>query len=438
MTTSGFAFRPMETALSGAIFAPGDKSISHRALILAAMAEGESRISGLLDGDDVFRTAVAMRALGADVERDARDWIVTGAKWRNPDRPLYFGNAGTGVRLVMGATAGAGIAASFDGDGSLRRRPMDRILDPLRQMGMEAQSGDGFLPVRMNAGMTFRAIDYTLPKPSAQIKSAIILAALGGEGTTVVREPVPCRDHTERMIPAFGGEIEIEAVEMSARRILVRGGQSLTACDLAVPGDPSSAAFAIAAALISPGSDLVVRNVMLNPSRTGFLSVLREMGAALSIENKKESGGETVGDVRVRHANLCGVTVPAERAPSMIDEYPILSVVAAFAEGETRMEGLSELRIKESDRIAAIEAGLRANGVDVESGPDWLSVRGGGVPGGGRVMTHHDHRIAMSFLILGLGAEKPVSVDDISMIATSYPGFFSDFEMLGVVAGQTG
>lgn len=422
--------------LTGAVPAPGDKSISHRALILAAMAEGESRVTGLLEGDDVLRTAAAMRALGAAVERDRGPggpvWRIAGAPWRSPERTLYFGNAGTGSRLVMGAVAGRGCAARFDGDASLRSRPMERILAPLRAMGARAESRDGRLPVAMASTARLRAIDYTLPAPSAQIKSAILLAALGAEGETVVREPEPCRDHTERMLEAFGVSLAAEAAG-AGRLIRLAGGQALRATSLAVPGDPSSAAFPVAAAILTPGAVVTVRNVLVNPLRIGFYATLREMGADIVFANEREEGGEPVADITARHSPLKGVETPPARAASMIDEYPILAVVAAFAEGETLMRGVGELRFKESDRIAACEAGLAANGVKTESGPDWLRVFGsGGAPaGGGRVCADHDHRIAMSFLVMGLAAQAAVSVDDVSMIATSFPGFFSLMGSLG-------
>jgi 3-phosphoshikimate 1-carboxyvinyltransferase len=423
-------------ALKGAAGAPGDKSISHRALILGALAGGETSVHGLLEADDVLRTAGAMRALGASVERDRTPagpvWRVSGGEWRAPARPLYFGNSGTGARLVMGAVAGARIAATFDGDGSLRSRPMSRVLDPLQLMGVEAVSENGRLPATIFAGEVLKAVDFTLPKPSAQIKSAILLAGLGAAGETVVREPEPCRDHTERMFAAFGVDIRL-APEGRGRVIRLEGGQKLAPATVRVPGDPSSAAFPVAAALIVPGSDIVVRNVLVNPLRTGFFETLQEMGADIRFENLREEGGEPVADIRARHSRLKGVEVPAARAASMIDEYPILSIVASFAGGDTLMTGIDELRVKESDRIASVEAGLRANGVKTESGPDWLRVSGtsGKVAGGGAVATHRDHRIAMSFLVMGLAANAAVAIDDASMIATSFPDFFALMRSLG-------
>lgn len=419
--------------LSGAATAPGDKSISHRAVIFGALAQGTSMIDGLLEGDDVLRTAAAMRALGAEVERAGAGWRVVGAPWRAPEKALYFGNSGTGVRLVMGAAAGAGAAASFEGDQSLRARPMGRILEPLRMMGLEARDADGRLPVSIEAARDLSAINVRLATPSAQLKSAILLAALGAKGKTRIHEPVLCRDHTERMLAAFGVALTFEDDGDGGRFIEIEGGQKLAPCDVVVPGDPSSAAFPVAAAAITPGSDVLVKNVLMNPTRAGFYETLRDMGADIGFENRREAGGEPVADLRVRHAPLSGVVVPGARAPSMIDEYPILSVVAAFASGETRMEGLEELRVKESDRIASMEAGLAAGGVDAASGPDWMRVRGNGKPpaGGARVRTNHDHRIAMSFLVMGLASKAPMEIDDASMIATSFPDFVGLMEALG-------
>ncbi len=428
--------------LSGSISAPGDKSISHRSLILAALAQGESRVRGLLEADDVLRTAAAMRALGAEVEKDrgvdgASVWRVSGATgsktpWRTPSHALYFGNSGTGVRLVMGAAAGAGVAASFDGDISLRARPMGRVLEPLRMMGVEAESHDGRLPVRIDGAAALSAVNVKLATASAQVKSAILLAALGASGKTCLHEPVLCRDHTERMLGAFGVKLAMTPDGEGGRFIEIEGGQRLRPADVTVPGDPSSAAFAIAAALVVPHSDVTVEGVLMNPLRTGLYETLREMGADIVFDNERELNGEPVADIRARHSVLHGVDVPAVRAPSMIDEYPILSIVAAYAHGETMMRGLEELRVKESDRIAAVEAGLASCGADAQSGPDWFRVRGiGKLKGGGRIATHHDHRIAMSFLVAGLASEKPVDIDDVSMIATSFPDFFERMAAIG-------
>ena len=439
---AGKAIARPSVGLAGEARAPGDKSISHRALILGAMAEGETTARGLLEGDDVLRTAAAMRALGARVERDKGDegpiWRIEGGAWRAPARPLYMGNSGTGCRLVMGAVAGRGVAARFDGDESLRSRPMGRILDPLALMGVAASSRDGKLPVALEGTQgSLRGVDYALPTPSAQIKSAILLAGLGAAGETVIREPVQCRDHTERMLEAFGAALTIEP-QGEGRTIRLAGGQSLKAAEIAVPGDPSSAAFLVAAALIAPGSDILVRDVLVNPLRAGFYETLREMGADIVFENERMQSGEPVADIRARHSALKGVETPAGRAASMIDEYPVLAMLAAFAEGETYMPGVEELRVKESDRMAATEAGLQANGVKTESGPDWLRVFGEGprgVTGGGLAETRRDHRIAMSFLVMGLGAQSPVEIDDASMIATSFPNFFTLMNDLGADIG---
>ena len=419
--------------LSGAVMAPGDKSISQRALIFGALSVGETNIGGLLESEDVLRTAAAMRALGAEVERDGEIWRITGAKWRSPEKALFFGNSGTGVRLAMGAVASTGVAASFDGDKSLRSRPMGRVLEPLRMMGVNAEDTGGRLPVRVGANDRLDAINVKLATPSAQVKSAILLAALRADGVTRIHEPVLCRDHTERMLAAFGAELKIEADGDSGRFIEIKGGGELTACDVTIPGDPSSTAFLIAAAVITPGSEIVIKNVLVNPLRAGFYETMREMGADISFENRRDQSGEPVADIRARYSIISGVEIPAARAPSMIDEYPILSVVASCANGETMMHGLEELRVKESDRLASVEAGLVACGVDVASGDEWLRIKGGGAAprGGARVKTHYDHRVAMSFLVMGGACEQPVEIDDGLTIATSFPGFFSCMKVLG-------
>jgi 3-phosphoshikimate 1-carboxyvinyltransferase len=415
--------------LAGRLRVPGDKSISHRCLMLGALAVGETVVAGLLESADVMATAAAMRALGAAVERDADGrWHIHGVGvggLLEPEAPLDFGNAGTGIRLCLGMVGTHPIAVTAVGDASLSRRPMGRVLAPLREMGAEviARAGDR-LPLAIRGPETAAPITYALPVPSAQVKSAVLLAALNTPGTTTVVEPVATRDHTERMLEGFGVPLVVEAAADGGRVIRLTGPAELAAQAIDVPGDPSSAAFPIVAGLVVPGSDLVVENVLLNPTRTGLLATLVEMGADLSIENERLAGGERVGDVHVRASRLRGVRVPADRAPSMIDEYPVLAVAAAFAEGETVMEGLAELKVKESDRLAAVAAGLAANGVDHETGPDWLVVRGRRGPvGGGTVATHLDHRIAMSFLVLGLAADRAVGVDDAGMIATSFPGF---------------
>jgi 3-phosphoshikimate 1-carboxyvinyltransferase len=421
-------------ALAGDVAPPGDKSISHRAILFGAMAEGETIATGLLEGHDVLRTAAAARALGARVERDLTAdgpvWRIEGAPWRSPEKALYFGNSGTGCRLMMGSIAGRGVAARFDGDKSLRSRPMRRIAEPLALMGARIETSDGRLPASLAAGR-LKGVDYRLPVASAQVKSAVLLAGLGAEGETLIAEPEPSRDHTERMLAAFGANISIG--ERDGARLIRLAPSALKATRVDTPGDPSSAAFLAAAAAIVPGSDVLIRNALVNPLRAGFFETLRDMGADISFENQRLLSGEPVADIRVRGGALAGVAVPASRAASMIDEYPILAVVAAFAKGDTYMPGVSELRVKESDRLAAIEAGLAANGVETESGADWLRVfgRDGDVKGGGRVATRADHRIAMSFLILGLASAGPATVDDISMIATSYPNFFDQMQSLG-------
>ena len=428
MAQAGLTARP-GGPLRGRIRAPGDKSISHRALILGALARGETRIAGLLEGDDVLRTAAAMGAFGAEVIRDGEGgWRVVGrGRFVEPADVVDCGNAGTGVRLIMGAAAGFALTATFTGDASLRGRPMLRILRPLSQMGASYLCRDGGrLPLTLKGG-ALAAIAYRLPEPSAQVKSAVLLAGLNAAGVTEVIEPEPTRDHTERMLRAFGAEVEVRDAA-DGRHIRLAGGQPLTGAAIRVPGDPSSAAFPLVAALITPGSAVTVEGVLLNPLRTGLFVTLREMGADLAIENQREDGGELVGDVTARHSALRGIEVPAMRAPSMIDEYPILAVAAAYAEGPTVLRGIGELRVKESDRIAMMAAGLAACGVGVEEEPEGLIVSGTAranhkVAGGGFVRTHGDHRIAMSHLILGLGAEAAVAVDEPGMIATSFPGF---------------
>src|SRR4051794_7674361 len=405
-------------ALTGDIQVPGDKSISHRALILGALASGETRISGLLEGDDVLHTAEAVRAFGADVERLAPgEWRVRGADWQSPAGPIDCGNSGTGARLLMGAAAAFSITAKFTGDASLSSRPMERVLAPLRAMG--ARTEGATLPVTIQGG-DLHGISFVNEKASAQVKSAILLAGLRASGEVVVIEPAPTRDHSENMLRAFGCEVESDGgvVRLGERR-------ALTGTQVIIPGDPSSAAFPVVAALIVPRSELTIRNVMVNPLRTGLLTTLREMGADLRLTNQRVQGGEPIADVNVSASTLTGVEVPAERAPSMIDEYPILAVAAAFAQGRTVMHGLAELRVKESNRLAAVIAGLRACGIDAREEGDSLIVQGlgGPPPGGAEVRANHDHRIAMSFLVMGLAAREPVTVDSAGMIATSFPDF---------------
>ena len=425
-------------ALKGRVRVPGDKSISNRALIFGALAVGETRISGLLEGEDVLNTGKAMAALGASVERlGAGEWRVQGVGvggFREPAGVLDFGNSATGCRLVMGAVAGCPVTASFDGDASLRKRPMRRILDPVTEIGARVVSeGDGGrLPVTLKGARDPVPIRYRTPVPSAQIKSAVLLAGLAAPGATTVIESEASRDHTERLLVHFGAEVKIEPEGAHGRCITVTGEPELTPAPVLVPADPSSAAFPMVAGLIVPGSEVMLTDVMTNPLRTGLITTLREMGATIEAVNVRADVGEELADFRVRASALKGVDVPAERAPSMIDEYPILAVAASFAEGTTRMRGLKELRVKESDRLAAVADGLRANGVAVEIEGDDLIVHGKGrAPGGGQVVTHMDHRIAMAFLIMGLASDKPVGVDDTSFIATSFPSFVPMMRGLG-------
>ena len=427
--------------LSGRVTVPGDKSISHRAVILGALATGRTRIEGLLVAEDVEATARAVAALGANVVRSNGALEVTGqgvGGLHAPDGPLDFGNSGTGSRLMLGVIAGHDMGVELTGDASLRRRPMGRVLQPLTAMGLDVEGDEehATLPLRVRGTDDLLPIIYDLPVPSAQVKSAVLLAGLHAPGRTTVIENLPTRDHTERMLRFFGAEVAVEDRGGGARAITIVGDAELHGVPVLVPGDPSSAAFLIGAALISPGSDIVVENVLLNPTRAGFIETLREMGAEIEMLDMREAGGEPVGDLRVKASALRGAHVPAMRAPSMIDEYPMLACIAAFAEGETRMEGLSELKLKESDRLAATAAGLAACGVEARIEGDNLIVEGRGhVEGGGTVETHMDHRIAMAFLTLGLGAAKPVTVDDTRMIATSFPSFVPLMTKLGANFG---
>ncbi|MBQ0749971.1 MAG: 3-phosphoshikimate 1-carboxyvinyltransferase [Roseovarius sp.] len=425
--------------LSGVADVPGDKSISHRSLILGALSVGETVITGLLEGEDVLDTAKAMRAFGAEVTRDAAGtWHVHGVGvggFAEPDHVIDCGNSGTGVRLIMGAMATSPITATFTGDASLNKRPMARVTDPLSLFGAQAVGrAGGRLPMTIVGAAEPVPVRYVVPVPSAQVKSAVLLAGLNAPGQTVVIEREATRDHTERMLAGFGAEITTEETE-EGRVITLTGQPELRPQTIVVPRDPSSAAFPVCAALIVPGSDVLVPNIGLNPTRAGLFTTLREMGADLSYENLREEGGEPVADLRARFSpDLKGIAVPPERAASMIDEYPVLSVVAAFASGETVMRGVKELRVKESDRIEAMAAGLRAGGVEVEDGPDWWIVRGrghGNVPGGQICASHLDHRIAMSFLVMGMASTAPVQVDDASPIATSFPIFEALLARLG-------
>ncbi|WP_316232983.1 3-phosphoshikimate 1-carboxyvinyltransferase [Bradyrhizobium sp. SZCCHNPS2010] len=433
MSTSA-APTPLESRasgpLTGTIRVPGDKSISHRALILGAMAVGETTISGLLEGEDVLNTAKSMRILGAKVERTGDfAWSVRGVGvggFAQPGETLDFGNSGTGCRLVMGAVAGCPITAVFDGDASLRSRPMRRILDPLALMGAKviAEGEGGRLPLTLQGARNPIPIEYRTPVASAQIKSAVLLAGLAAPGITTVIEQEASRDHTELMLKHFGAEIVTTAEGPHGRRIALAGEPELRGAAVIVPGDPSSAAFPIVAALIVEGSDLVLPDVMTNPLRTGLFTTLREMGASIEESDVRGDAGEPMARLRVRASKLRGVEVPPECAPSMIDEYLVLAVAASYAEGTTIMRGLQELRVKESDRLEATAAMLRVNGVKVEIVGDDLIVEGRGhVPGGGLVATHMDHRIAMSALVMGLASDQPVKVDDTAFIATSFPDF---------------
>lgn len=425
-------------ALTGSARVPGDKSISHRALILGALAVGRTSISGLLEGEDVLNTAKAMAALGARVERTgAQAWQVQGvgvAGFAEPTAPLDFGNSGTGCRLAMGAVAGCPITATFDGDASLRSRPMRRILDPLELMGARAKDGatGGKLPLAIAGARDPVPIVYRTPVASAQIKSAVLLAGLSAPGVTTVIESEASRDHTELMLKQFGASITTTPEGAHGRRIDLKGQPELHGCDVVVPADPSSAAFPMVAALVVPGSEITLTDVMTNPLRTGLITTLREMGGAIDEMARRGENGEPMVDFRIRASQLRGVEVPPERAPSMIDEYLVLAVAAAFAEGTTIMRGLQELRVKESDRLEATAAMLRVNGVKVEISGDDMIVEGRGhVPGGGVVATHMDHRIAMSALVMGLASDRPVGVDDTAFIATSFPDFIPMMRRLG-------
>ena len=432
-------------ALSGRLRVPGDKSISHRALMFGAIATRRTRIRGLLEAEDVLNTAKVLQALGCPVQKTGAVWEVLGrgvGGLAQPDGDLDFGNAGTGTRLMMGLIAGHDMTARLVGDASLSRRPMGRVLDPLKLMGVEVLDGATRLPLSLRGSANLIPIEYRLPVPSAQIKSAILIAGLHAAGATTVIEAEATRDHTERMRRHLGAEVSVVERDGS-RAITVTGDGELEGREVTVPGDPSSAAFLAAAALIVPGSEITIEGVLINPTRTGFYTTLREMGADIAFVAEREEGGEPIADIRVRHSSLAGVRVPPSRAPSMIDEYPMLACLAAYATGETRMEGLAELKVKESDRLAATAAGLAANGVAAKAEGDTLIVQGGSgvqgrVRGGGLVATHLDHRIAMAFLTLGLGADRPVTVDDTAMIATSFPEFRSLMEGLGATFNVPG
>jgi len=422
--------------LAGRARVPGDKSISIRALILGALAVGETRISGMLEGEDALSTAKALQALGARIERTGeRQWRIHGVGvggFAEPSSALDFGNSGTGCRLALGAVAGCPITATFDGDASLRSRPMRRVLDPLERIGARTlASADGRLPLTLAGAREPMPIVFEPPVASAQLKSATLLAGLSAPGETVVIEKEATRDHTEKMLKHFGADVRVEA-NGTGRRITLTGQPELVPRPIVVPADPSSAAFPLVAALLVPRSEVMLEGVMMNPLRTGLIATLREMDASIERLDQRNEGGEDVADLRIRAGGLRGIEVPAARAPSMIDEYPVLAVAAAFAEGTTVMRGLKELRVKESDRLAAIAALLRGNGVKVDIDGDDLTVHGSGRPnGGGTVTTHMDHRIAMAAMVLGLASERPVQIDDGSFIATSFPGFVELMRSLG-------
>ena len=430
--------------LSGTVRIPGDKSMSHRALMLGLLAVGETRITGLLEGEDVLNTAEACRQLGAEVQRGENgQWTVWGRGLGGLTEPadvLDLGNSGTAARLLLGILAGHPLFAVMTGDGSLRRRPMNRVTDPLGQMGAVFTTRQGGrLPLAVKGAARALPLHYRLPVASAQVKSAILLAGLMAPGITTVIEPEPTRDHSERMLRYLGATVVSEDRD-DGRHVMLTGEPELVARPFAVTADPSSAAFPTVAALIVPGSRVVLPGVGLNPLRRGLYDTLLEMGARIAFENAREEGGEPVADLVVEGSRLKGITVPAERAPSMIDEYPVLAVAASLAEGPTTMLGLAELRVKESDRLAAVARGLAACGVRFEEGPDSLVVHGSGgkrVRGtdGASVETHMDHRIAMAFLMLGLASEKGVAVDDTGFIDTSFPGFVALMQSLGAELG---
>ena len=414
---------------------PGDKSISHRSIMFGALAIGETNITGLLEGEDVMATATAFRKMGATINKnDDGSWTVIGTGLgglHQPDDIIDMGNSGTSTRLIMGIVGGHNIKVTMTGDDSLRSRPMGRVTEPLTEMGVDIDSNEGKLPLTVNGTNEILPIEYELPVASAQVKSAVLLAGLTSRGNTVVIESEPTRDHTENMLRHFGAEIE--TVEANGKNVItLKGLPILKASDIVVPADPSSASFVVASACIVKDSDVVVLGVCMNPTRTGLFTTLIEMGADITFKNERIEGGEKIADLHIKYAPLTGIDVPAERAPSMIDEYPILSVVASTATGKTIMNGVGELRVKESDRLQVVIDGLNANGVKTEQGEDWYAVYGNEtVAGGGLVKTHLDHRIAMSFLIMGMVAQSPVSIDDVNPVNTSFPTFVELMTNLG-------
>lgn len=446
MTAAAELPRPMTftaaPALSGSVTVPGDKSISHRSLMLSALAVGESRVEGLLEGEDVLATAAAMRAMGADIQRDADGiWHIHGVGvggLLQPEGALDMGNSGTSTRLLMGLLASRDLTATFIGDASLSKRPMARVTDPLAQMGASfTTSPGGRLPLTMHGACPAVPLDYRLPVASAQVKSAILLAGLNTPGITRVVEPIPTRDHSERMLRGFGADLNVEVEADGTRIITLIGEAELQPQQIIVPGDPSSAAFPMVAALLVPGSKVTIANVGLNATRAGLIDLLREMGGSIEVINAREVGGEPVGDLIVTASALKGVEPDPARAPSMIDEYPVAFIAAALAQGRSVFRGLDELRVKESDRIATMAAGLRAIGVTVEELEDGLIIEGsGGAPlkGGGPIATKLDHRIAMSFAVAGLVSRDGVTIDDMRPVATSFPTFTALLQNLGAMA----
>lgn len=424
------------TGLSGSFDVPGDKSISHRSMILSALAIGQTRVSGLLEGDDVMATKQAMIDCGASITKQGDDYIIDGVGMgglTNPENPLDLGNAGTGVRLLMGLIAGQSMTATFVGDASLSKRPMRRITDPLAEMGAQITTNDGLLPVTVTGLEVPLAISYRPKVASAQIKSAILLAGLRARGNTIVTEPHISRDHTEAMLRHFGVTVTQSIEDDGSHVVTMTGGTDLIAKDIIVPRDPSSAAFVMVAALLTPGSDVLLPAIGMNPQRTGLITTLIEMGGNITLSNQRLEGGEDVADIRVKSSQLHGIDVPAMRAASMIDEYPILSVAASRATGTTMMTGVAELRVKETDRIAVMAEGLKRCGVQVEEGDDFMSVTGAEAPpaGGAVINSQHDHRIGMSFLVLGMISQAPIQVDDVETINTSFPGFADKMNAIG-------
>lgn len=427
------------SSLHGKTRIPGDKSISHRSLMFGGLAQGETLIYGLLEGEDVLATASAMRAMGAKVEKGGDGvWRCEGTGigfLKSPAKPLNMGNSGTSTRLLAGLIAGHDITAEMTGDASLTKRPMNRIIKPLSEMGASFETAEGGrLPMTITGTNKIKGIEYRLPVASAQVKSAILLAGLTSDKPVTVIEETPTRDHTENMLRAFGHDVKIENLEDGAQAIIVKGGSQLEGCAIDVPSDPSSGAFPCVAALLREGSDITLPNICLNDRRAGIYTTLIEMGAEITFKNERSEGGERVADLQIKSTGpLKGIDVPAARVPSMIDEFPVLAVAASCAEGTTRMTGLAELRVKESDRLAVMAEGLQKCGVKLEMGEESLTIFGTGKPpkGGATIETHLDHRIAMSFLVLGTATDEPVSVDDGTPILTSFPNFIELMNDLG-------